>query len=77
MFEEVVKVTVAEVQFSEDVPDLLAFGAGPEVEDFLDHNIGSDDVSVACSGAGNFVGLDGEVFLSEEGGKVHRTVCLN
>ena len=76
MFEEVVKVAVTEVELLKDAGDLLtllAFGA----EDAIDHNVGGDDVRVAGGGAGDFVGLNGEIFLSEEGGKVHRTVCLN
>ena len=75
VLEEVVKIAVAEVQLSEDVSDLLALGAAPEAEDLLDHNIGGDDVSVAGSGAGDFVGLNGEVFFSEEGGEVHGLRC--
>ena len=76
MFEEVVKVAVTEVELLKDAGDLLtllAFGA----EDAIDHNVCGDDVRVAGGGAGDFVGLNGEIFLSEEGGKVHRTVCLN
>ena len=76
VLEEVVEVAVAEVQLLKDAGDLLtllALGA----EDAVDHNVGGDDVRVAGSGAGDFVGLDGEVFLSEEGGKVHRGGCLN
>ena len=72
--EEVVKVAVAEVELLKNAGDLLtllAFGA----EDAIDHNVGGDDVGIAGGGAGDFVGLDGEVFFSEEGLEVHGLRC--
>ena len=76
VLEEVVKVAVAEVQLLKDAGDLLALltlGA----QDAVDHNVGGDDVRIAGHRAGDFVGLDGEVFLSEEGGEDHWGGCLN
>ena len=74
VLEEVVEVAVAEIQLLKDAGDLLtllAFGA----EDAVNHNVSGDDVRVAGGGAGDFVGLDGEVFFSEEGLEVHGLRC--
>ena len=70
MLKEVVEVAVGEVQLLQNADHaltLLALGA----EDAVNHDIGGDDVAVACSGADHLVGADVEVFLGEEGLKVH------
>lgn len=73
MLEEVVKIAITEIQLLKDAGDLLALLA-LGAEDAINHNVGGDDVQVAGRRAGDFVGLDREVFLSEEGGEVHGVV---
>ncbi len=73
MLEEVVEIAVAEIQLLKDAGDLLALLA-LGAEDAIDHNVGGDDVRVAGRRAGDFVGIEGEDFLSEEGGEVHGVV---
>ncbi|BAQ93676.1 hypothetical protein [uncultured Mediterranean phage uvMED] len=73
MLKEVVEIAVAEIQLLKDAGNLLALLA-LGAEDAIDHNVCGDDVRVAGRRAGDFVGLEGEVFLSEKGGEVHGVV---
>ena len=73
MLEKVVEIAVAKIQLLKDAGDLLALLA-LGAENAINHNVGGDDVRVAGRRAGDFVGLQGEVFLSEEGGEVHGVV---
>ena len=70
VLEEVVKVAVPEVQLLQDCGDLLAFLAGGS-QDPLDDHVGGDDVGVAGGGAGDHIGPDVEVLLSEKSFQVH------
>ncbi len=73
MLKEVVEIAVAEIQLLKDAGDLLTLLV-LSAEDAINHNVGGDDVRVAGRRASDFVGLDGEVFLSEKGGEVHGVV---
>jgi len=73
VLKEVVEIAVAEIQLLKDAGNLLALLA-LGAEDAIDYNVCGDDVRVAGRRAGDFVGLEGEVFLSEEGGEVHGVV---
>lgn len=73
MLEKVVEIAVAKIQLLKDAGDLLALLA-LGAENAINHNVGGDDVRVAGRRVGDLVGLDREVFFSEEGREVHGVV---